>query len=365
MLSSYKNQKLLRVLLHIFIWIALLTFPFFLSHNESASFNYSRLVKFTIIPMIFYGVIFYTNYFILIDHFLFKKRSLLFILFNVSLILLFTWLHFEIKDLIHVVSEIKPPPMPHRMGSLKNGPPMQLFIYKDFISMIIPIIIAFAVKTNQKWTDTETEKKEREKDILNSELQHLKYQLQPHFFFNSLNTIYALIERSPSLAQETVHSLAKLMRYMLYETENGKANLSDEIDFMKQYIELMKLRLSDKTKVNVNFPALTERYEITPLLFISLIENAFKHGISATQSSEIFFSLNVTGNTIRFFAENTNFPKSDKDKSGSGIGLLNLKKRLDLAYPGQHNFQTKVDGKLYTVLLEINMEQTQKQKEIK
>ena len=352
MLSSTKHQPLLKILLHIFTWIVLLMFPFFLSQGESSAINYSRLIKYTWIPLFFYAVIFYTNYLLLIERFLFRKKTALFILVNICLIVCFTWLHFEIKDLLNMVIEIKPAPTPG--VPLPAKPPIRLFVYKDIISMIIPIIIAFAVKTSEKWSKTETEKKEREKDILDSELQHLKYQLQPHFFFNSLNTIYALIERSPAVAQETVHKLAKLMRYMLYETESGKVNVNEDIEFMKQYIELMKLRLSDKTKVNVTFQAGTENYEITPLLFISLIENAFKHGISATQTSEIFFSLNVTGNTIRFFAENTNFPKNEKDISGSGIGLVNLKKRLELTYPAKYNFHTKVEGKLFSVLLEIN-----------
>lgn len=351
MLANIKNQALLRTSVHILIWVLLLLFPFFLSQGDSVGVNYNRLIKFTLAPLLFYAVIFYTNYFLLIETFLFNKRALLFIFFNICLIAFFTWLHFEIIDFMNMVSEVKPAP---DNSVRKNGPPVQFFVYKDVVSMIIPVIIAFSVKTNEKWVKTESEKKERETNILNSELQHLKYQLQPHFFFNSLNTIYALIERSPTLAQETVHSLGKLMRYMLYETDNGKVNLNEEIDFMKQYIELMKLRLSDKTKVHVNFPALAEFYEITPLLFISLIENAFKHGISATQSSEIFFNLSVNGSTIRFFAENTNFPKTEKDKSGSGIGLINLRKRLDLTYPGQYTFHSNVEGNLYSVVLELN-----------
>jgi LytS/YehU family sensor histidine kinase len=350
MLSNYKNQVGFRIIAHILIWILLLLFPFLLSHSETESIDYIRQMKFTWIPMFFYAVIFYCNYFILIDKFLFSKKAVFFFFINLVLILLLIWIHFVLRDLLNMVSVIKPDRMPPR-----KGPPMQLLFYKDLISMIIPIIIAFAVKTTEQWARTESEKKEREKDILNSELQHLKYQLQPHFFFNSLNTIYALIERSPAIAQETVHNLAKLMRYMLYETDSGKAALNDEIEFMKQYIDLMKLRVSDKTKVNMNFPIFSERHEITPLLFISLIENAFKHGISATQPSEIFFSLNVIGNNLRFFAENTNFPKNEKDKSGSGIGLINLKKRLELSYPGKYHFKTKIENNVYSVLLEIDM----------
>ncbi len=357
MLSNYRDKIAFRSLIHVLVWILLLLLPFLLSHSDTDSIDYVKMIRITWVPMFFYAVIFYLNYLLLIDRFLFKRRQFVFIGINLLLILFFIWIHFEIRDFLNMISEIKPENMPPKHGGgPKHGPPMQLFIYRDVISMIIPAIIAFAIKTTEKWSKTEAEQKEREKEILNSELQHLKYQLQPHFFFNSLNTIYALIERSPSLAQETVHSLAKLMRYMLYETESGKTYLNEEIDFMKQYIDLMKLRISDKTSVETDLPAVTQKIEITPFLFISLIENAFKHGVSATQPSEIKFSLNLEKNKISFLAANTNFPKNEKDKSGSGIGLNNLKKRLELSYPGKYHFETRSENTLYSVRLEINLD---------
>ena len=219
--------------------------------------------------------------------------------------------------------------------------------------MLIPIIASIAVKTTENWAKTEDERKEREKEMLNWELQHLKYQLQPHFFFNSLNTVYALIERSPVAAQETVHTLSKLMRYLLYDTDSGKVTLAEEINFMTQYINLMKLRISEKTQVTTDFPDPTDGALITPLLFISLIENAFKHGISATHTSEISFRLHVEKNKLIFVARNANFPKNEKDKSGSGIGLVNLKKRLELSYPGKHTFRAGVEGSLFVAELQI------------
>ncbi len=298
--------------------------------------------------MFFYAVIFYLNYFVLIDKALFKQKIFFFIAVNLIFILVFTWIHVEVKDFLNSIYEVK------SVDGLKRNPqPTRLFVYKDIIAMMIPIIISFAVKTTEKWSKAEKEKKENEKEILKSELQHLKYQLQPHFFFNSLNTIYALIERSPTLAQQTVHDLSKLMRYLLYDTEVGKAKLSDEIEFMKQYINLMKLRTSDKTIVKANFPVVSDQYFITPLLFISLIENAFKHGISSTQNSEIMFNLVVEGKKVSFFAENKNFPKNDNDKSGSGIGMNNLKKQLDISYPNKHTFKTNVEDGLFKVILEV------------
>lgn len=349
------DKSSLNTTLHILTWIVLAIFPFFLSHSESVSIDYVRLLRFTWIPLIFYAIIFYSNYFILIEKYLLSKKAVVFILTNIIMILTFTWLHFHVKSFLSLFIEVKPL-SPTLSGNPR--PPVQYYIYKDFISMIIPIIIAYTVKTNQKWTKAEAEKKDREKDILKSELQHLKFQLQPHFFFNSLNTIYALIEKSPAIAQETVHSLASLMRYMLYEPENGKVNLHDEIDFLKKYIELMRIRLSDKTKIKVDFKKVNDSYEITPLLFISLVENAFKHGVSATQPSELFFSLEVKDDLIRFVAENTNFPKNEQDKSGSGIGLINLTKRLELIYPAKYNFQTSLEGTVFRTLMEIKVKQS-------
>ena len=350
-MSPIQTHKSLKAGIHILIWLLLLVFPFLLSHSDNFDFN--RLLKFTWIPMCWYAVLFYLNFFYLIDQLLFKKKIAWFVTSNLLVIILFTWLNFEVREMLNMIMTIKQP------INRPDLPPKQYFIYKDFIALFIPVIVAFAVKTAEKWANTENERKEREKEILNSELQHLKYQLQPHFFFNSLNTVYALIERSPAMAQETVHNLSKLMRYLLYETDTGFVSLNQEINFMTQYINLMKLRISDKTIVKTGFPDSADGYTIAPLLFISLIENAFKHGISATQPSEISFTLKLQqNNTITFVAQNLNFPKNIQDKSGSGIGLANLRKRLELSYPGRYEFNTRIEGSQFTATLEIHNDQT-------
>lgn len=344
------NRKPFAVAGHIFVWLLLLLFPFLLA-SEQADFH--RVIRLNWVPMFFYAGIFYFNHLYFIDRFLFNKKIVTFILVNVAIMTISTWLIFEIKEYLFVFT---PPAAGAAPGTLPAPRPFpKYFIYKDALSLIIPIIFSIALKSTENWTRIANEKKEIERENLSTELLHLKYQLQPHFFFNSLNTIYSLVEQSPEKAQETIHTLSKLMRYMLYESDTETSNLSMEIEFMKQYIALMKLRLSDKTSVQANFPALAENYRITPLLFISIIENAFKHGVSATQPSDIFFSLTADNHTIRFFAENTNFPKNGSDKSGSGIGLVNLQKRLELSYPGKHNFQTKVEGPLFNALLEIQL----------
>ena len=143
---------------------------------------------------------------------------------------------------------------------------------------------------------------------------------------------------------------------MLYETNVESIPLTKEIDFLKKYIDLMKLRVSDKTSVSYSFPFKETGIQIAPLLFISLIENAFKHGVSATKASNIDINMTSDDNTVLFSVENNNFPKKTDDKSGSGIGLQNLEKRLELLYPDKFSFKTivKDDRFLVTLKIEIN-----------
>lgn len=346
MLENNQNRSFFRLSIHLFIWVFLFLFPYLLSSGESLEII--RLLKFTWIPLIFSAILFYNNYFWFIDKFLVKKKILVFIAVNLLLTAVLVWIHLQIRDFLNL-----------KYGASARLPkpwPTEYFVYKDTISMLIPIIIAIATRSTEKWAIAETQRREQEKNVLHNELMNLKYQLQPHFFFNSLNTIYALIEKSPATAQETVHGLSKLMRYILYETNTATTRLKDDVDFMKEYIRLMKLRTAEKTEVSSSFLVKNNMAELSPLLFISLIENAFKHGISATHASSIHFQLEQSGNTITFTSRNTSFPKSENDKSGSGIGLVNLKKRLELLYPAKHVFETKLEGNTFVAKIEIRID---------
>jgi LytS/YehU family sensor histidine kinase len=236
------------------------------------------------------------------------------------------------------------------------GPPRKLFIFKDLFTFFVSIVFSIAVRATESLLKTEAEKREIENKNLESELLHLRYQLQPHFFFNSLNNIYSLVDKSPEKAQEAIHSLSKLMRYLLYDTGNNKVDLTKEIQFLEKYIKLMELRQTDKTRTTFSFPDVPEaKYYIAPLLFIPLIENAYKHCVSAIQRTDISFNMNIDENNLIFYSENTNVPKTDSDKSGSGIGLENLKKRLELLYPDKHFFKHGVRGNVFWVKLKIEL----------
>ncbi|MEO9892527.1 histidine kinase [Aurantibacter sp.] len=340
----YKNNKILFIQ-HLLIWLVLFSMPFILSYGQEQDVN--RLIAHFFIPMFFYAIIFYLNYFVLIDRFLFTKKTLLFIGINIFIIAFFILSKEFIEDNFFY-EFVKKPTTENR-----NGPPFKLFLYIQMLSYAAPLLFSIAIKATKRWVKTEAEKKEADNFKLQTELQHLKYQLQPHFFFNSLNNIYSLVDISPDKAKSTIHSLGKLMRYLLYETNTELVSLSKEIEFMRKYIDLMKLRLTDKTEVESSFPISDSQIKISPLLFISLIENAFKHGVSANTNSIISIDMTIKGNIVDFTIENHNFPKQDSDKSGSGIGLPNLEKRLQLLYPNKHTFKKELKAGVYRVNLQI------------
>ena len=339
------KNKNITLLSHILVWIMLFSMPYLLSYGQEQDIN--RVVIHFWIPLVLSAVLFYLNYFVLIDKFLFTKKTVWFVGINVIFIALFIYFKETVEGAFFQDIAKKRP------SSDSSGPPFKMFIYVQMVSYMAPLLFSIAVKTTKRWVETEAERKEATNFKLQSELQHLHYQLQPHFFFNSLNNIYAMVDISPDQAKTSIHSLSKLMRYMLYETSEESIALTKEIDFMKKYIELMKLRVSDKTVVNYSFPSAETGIKIAPLLFISLIENAFKHGVSASKASTIDINMTCDNQTVLFTIENHNFPKKTEDKSGSGIGLPNIKKRLELLYPNKNSFKTFVKESRFVAQLEI------------
>lgn len=342
----HRNTKV-TILSHTLVWFVLFSMPYLLSYGQEQEIN--RVIAHFWIPLFFSVIVFYVNYLVIIDRFLFTKKAFVYVLINVIIIALFIFLKEYIENTFYEELIRK------KNENDNTGPPFKMFVYVQMVSYMAPLFFAIAVKTTKRWVKTEAERKEAANFKLQSELQHLHYQLQPHFFFNSLNNIYALVDISPNEAKASIHSLSKLMRYMLYETNVELVPLNKEIDFMKKYIDLMKLRVSDKTSVNYSFPEQVNTVKIAPLLFISLIENAFKHGVSASKESTIDINMTYSGDTIMFKIENNNFPKKVEDKSGSGIGIINIKKRLELLYPHKNNFKTFVDNNRFIAVLELKI----------
>ncbi len=337
--------------IHVFMWGILVCFPYLLMPKLFRG-DHDMGVDHVLLPLIEFIVLFYLNYFILIERYVFKKKKyLLFLLFNVLAVLFF---RFDGA----ILRLFRGGVYGQHNDSAGNGKYYNEvhFDFKNIILLFLPVIFSVAIKSVRKWSSSEAEKKDILNKNLQTELQNLKYQLQPHFFFNALNNIYSLVEISPLRAQEAIYNLSKLMRYLLYDAGREKIKLSDEIIFIKKYIELMELRQTDRTKVAYKFSVpSSETYEIAPLLFISLIENSYKHGVSAVYPSMILFELEVYDNKVTFKASNDNHPKRQGDIISSGIGVENLKKRLELIYPGRHEFSSEIVENVFHVVLKVDL----------
>ncbi len=220
--------------------------------------------------------------------------------------------------------------------------------------------LSVAIKMTDGWYRVAAVRRELEKERAEAELQNLKSQLNPHFLFNTLNNIYSLIAFSPEKAQEAVHDLSRLLRYVLYESSQPFVPVEKDFDFLRNYVELMRIRLPGHVELKTNIVASSPGTLIAPLLFISLVENAFKHGVSNNKPSFIHLDIRQEGAEVVCAIVNSYFPKSPgQDKSGSGIGLVNLEKRLGLLYPGHFSFRCGREEDNYRSYLSITINETE------
>jgi sensor histidine kinase YesM len=211
----------------------------------------------------------------------------------------------------------------------------------------------------QKWQNDEEFRGELERQRIDTELSYLKAQINPHFFFNTLNNIYSLTNLDVSKAQEALLKLSRMMRYVLYENQKDETLLSKEVKFIEDYLELMKMRLPQNVKLQVKLEEAKDDLVIAPMLFLPFLENCFKHGISSQQETEISISLEVMGDTVFFETKNAIFPVPPESPEAleNGIGLVNTQRRLALLYPDKHRLKLGVDEATgnYEVNLTINL----------
>ena len=330
----------MKTLTHIASWAVVFIMPALIFISEG-NHRFEEALYRSLMSLPFLMFLFYSCYYWLIDKLWFKKRYSLFVLMVVVLIVCASYSKYELFSYFDLHKG------KHRM------PPFHAFIYFDFLSNLLPVVFALAIRYAQRNFSLEIAQKEAQAHKLQADLTQLRYQLQPHFFFNALNNIYSLIAFDPQKAQQSVHSLSKLMRHFMQNSDQKQISLAEEVDFLQQYISLMQLRLTDKTTVQVDFPKQVPQLTIAPLLFISLVENAFKHGVSTTTTTTLSFSLRVEGDTIIFRSENTKIPTQESLYS-SGIGIDNLKKRLTLLYPKRHQYTIEEKEGKYIAQLTID-----------
>ena len=192
-----------------------------------------------------------------------------------------------------------------------------------------------------------------EKHALERQLQYLKYQVNPHFLMNTLNNIHALVDIDPERAKTSIVELSKLMRYVLYEGNNRLTPLSREVQFLRNYVQLMSMRYTGNVSISLDVPEVLPDSMLPPLLLVIFVENAFKHGISYRTKSFVEISLQPHGDRLLFSCRNSRQQKPQDENMKGGVGLSNVRRRLDLLFPGNYTLDIKEQEDTYTVHLDI------------
>ena len=348
LMNSFTNKKHrgLEIAIHLICWGLFFAFPLFMLQQPNGSINWKAFMHHCVMPSTV-CIIFYLNYFLFIPRLLFKERNKEFFIANmVAIFLLILGMNYY--------STICFPP---RMDN-KYLPPRIFFILRDVLSLVFSAGLSVSIRMSIRLSQAEAEKQEAVKSRTEAELKNLRNQLNPHFLLNTLNNIYALIAFDSDKAQQAVQELSKLLRYVLYDNQQTYVPLCKEVDFIRNYIELMRIRLSANVQMITKFDIQPDSQTlIAPLIFISLIENAFKHGISPTESS--FISIHLSENDKEVICEirNSNHPKTVEDKSGSGVGLEQVSRRLEILYPGAYTWSKGLskDEKVYESKLSIKI----------
>ena len=336
-------------LIYMCIWLTVAILYIF-DHMRTRSelglpiFDFSLLGR-MILAFLPYMLIFAVNNYLLIPKLLLKdklKKYSFSILALLALSIGYEFIRFDIGK--GAMPPYKPERhTPYRMQKPAEEPRAQVPFHKkplpplpfllDFINALLVVGGNLAIALIfQRYHDT-LEKESQRKTDAESRLTYLKAQINPHFYMNMLNNIHGMIEINPSKAQAMVLDMSRLMRYMLYDSSKPLIPLNLEIDFLKNYIEIMKMRYDDKkVSISYDFPDMDETSHVLihPLLFLVFIENAFKHGISYRKNSFISIRIDVTQEDVRFQCLNSNVKSNDLNQSG--IGLSNVRQRLKLLY---------------------------------
>jgi two-component system, LytTR family, sensor kinase len=227
------------------------------------------------------------------------------------------------------------------------------------IMTMIVIGIAIIISVSQKVQADLLKEKSLENDRIAGELAVLRSQINPHFFFNVLHTIYGLTEIDADRAREAIYTLSHMMRYVLYDTRQQSTTLEKELHLIDSYRQLMQLRLPEHVQVVFNRPEGPIDAPLAPMLLLPFVENAFKHGISTVQPSHIYISAKLCQGKLHFVVRNTLFAEPAKETDeGSGIGLANTRRRLDLIYPGKYKLTVKEDHELQEFRIELQISLT-------
>lgn len=311
------------------------------SDNEISFILTNNLIRLAVFVLIVY---FNFNY--LIPNYLNRNRIFLYLLFLIFTILIIT-------PLENLLFYFKFSQLPERQGELLTK------LNEAFLSNFLLACTSTLVKIVADWGKHIQTKQQIHTQTMQSELRFLKSQINPHFLFNTLNNLYALTLKKSDKAPEIVIKLSEMMRYMLYECNEKQVLLSKEVNYLKNYLDLESLRQGKNVRINFEVKGQVSEQMIAPLMFIPFLENSFKHGLNNQISTGfVDIILEVDDNKVRMFIENSKAPSMPKPigrKSG-GIGLVNVRRRLDLLYPDKYQLKIDDNPNTYKVSMDIDLD---------
>lgn len=361
---SIKNSGSNKILIHSAIWCFFISTSLIQFYESPSHINTDFFIQW------FTGIaLFYLNYTYLVTNFLLQKKYVYYICIILVLIVAFMLIRHqfftpnfrEFREFRYPNNiNLKKFPYPYENINHRMHRREQPFFFKIVPSVFYILIIAIStiIKTLSEFYNDQQNTLIAESQRTATELNYLRTQTNPHFLFNSLNSIYSLAHKKSDLVPDAIVTLSEMMRYMLYETDNKYVLLEKEIDYIKNYIELQKLRLNNIENISINIHGNTKDKFIEPMLLISFIENAFKYGTDYKGAAYVKIVITIEENVFSFWIENK-IENNKKDPENSGIGLANIKNRLNLLYPNTHQLDLKTKDSKYTVHLTLQLDQIQ------
>ena len=336
-------------MIHVLSWTYIFLSPlFFTPQNLPVDWRHIMSREFFSLALL---LTFYLNYFLLVPKYFLCTRYRIFFLYNILLIIglsglyevMHTFMVFKfVAQTLGVTSDSQALLPVHRPP---HSPGFKFFFFfRNVINLAFALGCALTVRLSGRWYAAEMARSKAELERAEAELQSLKSQISPHFLLNTLNNIYALTAIDSVKAQAALLELSKMLRYQLYEEFGSRVSVEREVEFLQNYVALMRLRLNQNVEVTTDFHLVPHKeMNVAPHIFISLVENAFKHGVSTTAASHVHLHLDCDGQHLNFDCRNSYFPQRTPLSTSGGIGLRLVKSRLELSYPNTHTWEHGID----------------------
>jgi len=351
------NKRIVQIIIHIAAWGCFLMLPlfFFPRPTNSSAIPEQAFTLYFVLSNSFYIAFYYLNANLLIPKLLEQKKMIAYTTIIITLLIFFgvfprLYQHLFGGDIQRFANAVRPNPNRPRNFRPPILSPGSITIF------LLVFIFSTGIKVINQWLQSERRSKQIENEKLNAELSFLKAQINPHFLFNTLNNIYSLAADKSDLTAAAVMKLSNIMRYVLTEAKNDTVPLEKEIQFITDYIELQKMRTTDKTCIDFIIAGESNGKQISPLIFLPFVENAFKYGISTRELSPISILLEMQNGTIHFQVKNSKHKYTNiRPAAKTGIGISNTKRRLDLLYQNRYTLNIDEDPKDYTINLNIHV----------